>query len=67
MGWQMKQVWSDAELNEHWLLTQEDYKLLRSKTELSRLALALQLKHYQFVRSFSKSVGRYCTQRGGIC
>lgn len=48
----MKQVWSDAELNEHWLLTQEDYKLLRSKTELSRLALALQLKHYQLYARF---------------
>jgi Domain of unknown function (DUF4158) len=48
----MKQVWSDAELNGHWLLTQDDYKLLRSKTELSRLALALQLKHYQLYARF---------------
>ncbi len=48
----MKQVWTDEELSEHWMLTDEDHKLLKSKTALSRLALALQLKHYQLYAQF---------------
>ena len=48
----MKQVWTDAELSRHWILSHDDRKILKSKTTLSRLALVLQLKHYQLYARF---------------
>jgi len=52
----MKQVWTDTELNEHWVLNDDDRKLLKGNTGLGRLALALQLKHYQLYSCFPKQL-----------
>ncbi len=50
----MNQVWTDADLSEHWLLSDNDRSLLKGKAELGRLALAIQLKHYQLYACFPK-------------
>ncbi len=52
----MKQVWTDTELSEHWTLHDDDYTLLKGKTGQSRLALAVQLKHYQLYARFTKRI-----------
>ena len=33
----MKQVWSDAELNAHWLLSEDELALLKGKRKLGRV------------------------------
>ncbi len=50
----MKQVWTEADLSEHWLLSDNDRSLLKGKAALGRLALAIQLKHYQLYARFPK-------------
>jgi hypothetical protein len=52
----MKQVWTDTELSEHWTLHDNDYTLLKGKTGQSRLALAVQLRHYQLYARFPKRI-----------
>jgi hypothetical protein len=52
----MKQVWTDTELSEHWTLHDDDYTLLKGKTGQGRLALAVQLRHYQLYALFPKRI-----------
>ncbi|MCP4287143.1 MAG: Tn3 family transposase [Gammaproteobacteria bacterium] len=52
----MKQVWTEAELSEHWTLHDEDYTLLKGKTGQGRLALAVLLRHYQLYARFPKRI-----------
>ena len=48
----MKQVWSDAEFNAYWLLSEDELALLKGKTGLGRVLFSIFLKHYQLTASF---------------
>jgi hypothetical protein len=52
----MKQVWSDAEFNAHWLLSEDELALLKGKTGLGRVLFAIFLKHYQLTASFPSDI-----------
>ena len=52
----MKKIWTDAELGEHWTLSDDDRVLLKGKTGTGRLALAIQLKHYQLYNRFPEQL-----------
>ena len=52
----MKQIWTEAELNEQWALSNDDHDLLKEKSGTWLLAQALQLKYYQVYARFPKQL-----------
>lgn len=52
----MNQSWSDTDLNKHWLLDKSDFTLLKGRSVSNRIAVAIQLKHYQFKACFVDDV-----------
>ena len=53
----MKQIWSADELGEHWTVSHDEFALLKGKTAIGRLAVAVQLKHYQAFARFAQTTG----------
>ena len=48
----MKQSWAKTELEAHWLLLPDEYRLLHEKMEKHRLAFAIMLKYLQYTGRF---------------
>ena len=52
----MKRHWDEQELAEHWSLTDDEFEMLRNRTERGRLGFAVLLKFFQ-------AEGRFPTER----
>ena len=52
----MKRQWLTEELAEHWTLSSEEQVLLRHKTPVNQLGLALQLKFFELETRFPKAL-----------
>ena len=48
----MNQAWSDTDLNKSWVLSKNDFRLLNGRSVSNRIAVAVQLKHYQIYACF---------------
>ncbi len=48
----MNQIWSDTDLNKYWVLSKSDFTLLKGRSVSNRIAVTIQLKHYQLFACF---------------